>query len=213
MPEAQIEQFTKTVRFSETTSDVEAEGNSMQPIEKSLSLLTGDDLPHQDNDDVPEEAMFSAEFELLKYTETKMCKQRSGGRSRKTKHPKGSISASAGLQPTSEREGLASASASWDCTVPWKICQALVAMMSMLLLTAQGDLRAVLRADVQVDVWEVFCAPESWLSQAVQSEGMVASRINLHQGYDLYKHDTYVRLWDKFLQERPRRIWVASRYT
>ena len=173
MPEAQIEQFTKTVRFSEPTSDAEAEGNSMQPLEKSLSSLTGDDLPHQDND-VPEEAMFSAEFELLKYTETKMCKQRSGGRSRKTKHPKGSSSTSAGLQPTSEREVLASASASWDCTVPWKICQALVAMMSMLLLTAQGDLRAVLRADVHVDVWEVFCAPESWLSQAVQSEGMVA---------------------------------------
>lgn len=130
MPEAQIEQFTKTVRFSEPTSDVEAEGNSMQPLEKSLSSLTGDDLPHQDND-VPEEAMFSAEFDFLKCTETKMCKQRSGGRSRKTKHPKGSSSTSAGLQPTSEREVLASASASWDCTIPWKICQALVAMMSM----------------------------------------------------------------------------------
>ena len=83
----------------------------------------------------------------------------------------------------------------------------------MLLLTAQGDLRAVLRAHVHVDVWEIFCAPESRLSQAVQSEGMVASRINLHQGYDVYKHDTYVRLRNKFLQERPHRIWISSRCT
>lgn len=97
--------------------------------------------------------------------------------------------------------------------LPWKICQALMSMVGMLLLTAQGDLRSMLRGSQQVDVWELFCAPDSWLSEACRVEGLKASRINLHQNYDLYKSDSYDRLWDRFLAERPKRIWVSTKCT
>ncbi|CAK9112453.1 unnamed protein product [Durusdinium trenchii] len=83
--------------------------------------------------------------------------------------------------------------------------RAVMALSSMLLLVAQNDLSTLLRGHQQVDVWEVFCAPDSWLSSACHSEGLTASRINLHQNFDMYRADTYDELWDKFKRERPRR--------
>ena len=62
-------------------------------------------------------------------------------------------------------------------------------------------------------VWEMFCSPESWLTAACRSEGLKFSRINLAQGFDLYKPKVYEELKKKYKLERPRRIWVSTRCT
>ena len=58
-------------------------------------------------------------------------------------------------------------------------------------------------------VWEVACSPHSWLSEACEQRGLRPRRINLEQGYDLYKKET----WDnmKILRKRtkPRKIWLS----
>ena len=43
-------------------------------------------------------------------------------------------------------------------------------------------------------VWELFCSPESTLSQEVLKSGVRAVRINLAGGFDLYKAGTYDQL-------------------
>ena len=96
-------------------------------------------------------------------------------------------------------------------TLAWKILKAM-ALLSMLTLTAQTSLQQLLRGD-QVHGWELFCAPESWLTAACRSEGLRMPRINLHQGYDLYKKDTYDQLLKKYKRERPRRLWISTRCT
>ncbi|CAK9118545.1 unnamed protein product [Durusdinium trenchii] len=140
----------------------------------------------------------TVEFELLKIDEGKSNKSSRRGKSRREMEEQLS-------SPPSRSSGLS--------VLPWRICQAVMALSSMLLLVAQNDLSTLLRGHQQVDVWEIFCAPDSWLSSACHSEGLTASRINLHQNFDMYRADTYDELWDKFKRERPRRIWVSSRCT
>ena len=36
-------------------------------------------------------------------------------------------------------------------------------------------------------IWEIACATHSWLSEACQRQGLQPRRINLEQGYDLYR--------------------------
>ena len=96
--------------------------------------------------------------------------------------------------------------------LPWKIAKATMALLAMMTMAAQIGLRDFLRQD-RVDVWEMFCSPDSWLTEACKSEGLRSQRINLNQNYDLYKKDTYQQLKVKFKKERPRRIWVSTRCT
>ena len=88
----------------------------------------------------------------------------------------------------------------------------LLPFLGMMTLAAQTGLRDFLQGD-RVDGWEMFCAPDSWLTAACQTEGMRFSRINLQQGYDLYKTSTYELLKGKYKSEKPRRIWVSTRCT
>jgi len=99
------------------------------------------------------------------------------------------------------------------CGLPLKIGRAAASLMAMLMLHAQVGLQDLLRGDERVDCWELFCAPDSWLAAACQSEGLRASRINLHQGYDLYQPSTYDELRERFHRERPKRVWVSTRCT
>lgn len=98
-------------------------------------------------------------------------------------------------------------------SLPWKIAQALGTMASMLVTSYQCDLKTLLRGPQGVDVWEMFCAPDSWLTSACQETGLKCSRINLHMGFDLYDPKTYDRLRQKFVIEKPRKVWVSTRCT
>ncbi|CAL1139358.1 unnamed protein product [Cladocopium goreaui] len=84
--------------------------------------------------------------------------------------------------------------------------------LGMMTLAAQTGLRDFLQGD-RVDGWEMFCAPDSWLTAACRTEGLRFSRINLQQGYDLYKTNTYELLKEKYKSEKPRRIWISTRCT
>ena len=59
-------------------------------------------------------------------------------------------------------------------------------------------------------VWELFCSPESTLSQEVLKSGIRAVRINLASGFDLYKPETYEQLKKLWLLQRPKKIWISS---
>jgi hypothetical protein len=96
--------------------------------------------------------------------------------------------------------------------LPWRILKATLAFLGMMTLAAQTGLRDFLQGD-RVDGWEMFCAPDSWLTAACRTEGLRFSRINLQQGYDLYKTNTYELLKEKYKSEKPRRIWISTRCT
>ena len=210
VPELQIEQFAKKVQFSDAPPEVH------QFVDTTAE--TASEVPDQ------EYTCETVEFELLKIDEGKSNKSSRRGKSRRAaKHVLNSTSSrttslhgSASFSPAQEMEEQLSSAPSRSSglsVLPWRICQAVMALSSMLLLVAQNDLSTLLRGHQQVDVWEIFCAPDSWLSSACHSEGLTASRINLHQNFDMYRADTYDELWDKFKRERPRRIWVSSRCT
>lgn len=59
-------------------------------------------------------------------------------------------------------------------------------------------------------VWELFCSPESTLSQEVLKSGVRAVRINLAGGFDLYKAGTYDQLRSLWWTQRPKKIWISS---
>ena len=96
--------------------------------------------------------------------------------------------------------------------LPWRIVKAAVAFMGMMSLMMHTHLRDFLQNDT-VDGWEMFCSPDSWLTAAGRAEGLRMSRINLHQGFDLYKPKTYEILKKKYRAERPKRIWISTRCT
>ena len=58
-------------------------------------------------------------------------------------------------------------------------------------------------------LWEFARAPQSWLSQAVQDQGMDARRINLYNGFDLYKEETWARLRQLRRERKPRKLWFS----
>ncbi|CAL1161664.1 unnamed protein product, partial [Cladocopium goreaui] len=167
-----------------------------------LSMLTGDEIarlreiaaervqvfpmspPDSEDNNEPEDASLAEDFELLHFVESKMI----------------------------EGNPTVGGSAKF-CGLPLKIGRAAASLMAMLMLHAQVGLQDLLRGDERVDCWELFCAPDSWLAAACQSEGLRASRINLHQGYDLYQPSTYDELRERFHRERPKRVWVSTRCT
>ena len=58
-------------------------------------------------------------------------------------------------------------------------------------------------------LWEVACAPHSWLSQSAEQHSLKPRRINLNTGYDLYKPETWIRLQQLRRVRRPRKIWLS----
>ena len=58
-------------------------------------------------------------------------------------------------------------------------------------------------------LWEIACAPHSWLSESATEHGLNPRRINLQAGYDLYKKETWERLRELRLQRRPKRLWIS----
>ncbi|CAE7223872.1 unnamed protein product [Symbiodinium sp. CCMP2592] len=52
-------------------------------------------------------------------------------------------------------------------------------------------------------------APHSWLSQSAQQHELRARVINLHNGYDLYKSETWEHLRDLRQRHKPLKIWFS----
>ena len=58
-------------------------------------------------------------------------------------------------------------------------------------------------------VWEMFCSPESQLTEHVIQEGLHGRRINLASGFDLYKDKTYQDLQRLWRVHPPKKCWVS----
>lgn len=59
-------------------------------------------------------------------------------------------------------------------------------------------------------VWEMFCSPQSELTKQCEHYGMEGMRINLANGYDLYKASTYDHLKELYCKKRPKKVWVST---
>ena len=58
-------------------------------------------------------------------------------------------------------------------------------------------------------VWEIACSPHSWLSQACEKQGLPARRINLAEGYDIYRPETWESLKALRRVKKPKKIWFS----
>ena len=61
--------------------------------------------------------------------------------------------------------------------------------------------------DSRDGLWEIACAPHSWLTQAAEQHGLQPRRINLQSGFDLHLSKTWERLDELRRQRRPKRLW------
>ena len=84
-------------------------------------------------------------------------------------------------------------------------------LMAMTTLVAASMSRVLINLHLEGcdGLWEVACAPHSWLSDAAERRALHPRRINLQQGYDLYKKDTWNELRRLRQQRRPRRLWFS----
>ena len=62
-------------------------------------------------------------------------------------------------------------------------------------------------------VWEMFCSPDSGLTNSCLREGLNSIRIGLSSGFDPYKKETYEVLKNVFKKQRPRKIWISPMCT
>ena len=81
--------------------------------------------------------------------------------------------------------------------------------MGSLLLAMTTSLLVNLHMGQRDGVWEVACSPHSWLSEAAEKQGLRPRRINLANGFDLYKDETWQELRRLRRLHRPRRIWFS----
>ena len=81
--------------------------------------------------------------------------------------------------------------------------------LATMLMACTSSLLLSLHLGPRDGLWEVACAPHSWLSMAAEEHGLQPRRINLQQGYDLYQASTWERLREERRLRRPRRIWLS----
>ena len=84
-----------------------------------------------------------------------------------------------------------------------------VMLMAAAMTSAMSTAAMDLCGDGRDCVWEIACAPHSWLSEAVQKEGMKPRRINLASGYDLYQPSTWEAMEVLRKKVRPRKLWFS----
>ena len=84
-----------------------------------------------------------------------------------------------------------------------------VMMMVMTLTSTMTAAAMDLCVDGRDGLWEVACAPHSWLSEASMQHGIPSRRINLAEGYDLYQEETWHLLSQLHRKHRPRKIWLS----
>ena len=86
-------------------------------------------------------------------------------------------------------------------------------MNATLMATVASSMLAGLHVGDRDGLWEVTCAPHSWLSRAAQEHELRPRVINLRNGYDLYKPDTWEVVLVEFheLQEQRPRGTIGNR--
>ena len=82
-----------------------------------------------------------------------------------------------------------------------------VMMFASTMIAAASATMMDFTMDGRDGLWEVACAPHSWLSQAAEQHGLRPRRINLQSGFDLYQPKTWEQLDDLRRRCRPKRIW------
>ncbi|CAK9114245.1 unnamed protein product [Durusdinium trenchii] len=82
-------------------------------------------------------------------------------------------------------------------------------LMATTLLSSMASTTMDFVLDEQDGIWEIACAPHSWLSEACDQQGLRPRRINLQQGYDIYKTATWEHLKGLRRRHRPRRLWFS----
>ena len=116
----------------------------------------------------------------------------------------------AGLQPAMKKTGLEEPGL--QRPLPLRLGKSLLGLMHHV----QDDLQAKM-ADVVYDdkplVWEMFCSPESNLSNACNAHGLEAVRINLANNFDLYKDKTWDSVYELYEVQKPVAIWVSPKCT
>ena len=84
-----------------------------------------------------------------------------------------------------------------------------IMQMSVMMTTMLSGMLMGLHCHDRDGLWEVACAPHSWLSEAATQYGLAPRRINLAEGYDLYDKETWKRLRLLYKERKPRRIWFS----
>lgn len=99
---------------------------------------------------------------------------------------------------------------STSSTMPLKSSMAAkLLLMATTLLSSMASTTMDFVLDEQDGIWEIACAPHSWLSEACDQQGLRPRRINLQQGYDIYKTATWEHLKGLRRRHRPRRLWFS----
>ena len=84
-----------------------------------------------------------------------------------------------------------------------------VMALTGLMMTACSALLLDLHLHDRDGLWEIACAPHSWLSAAAEEHGLKPQRINLASGFDLYQKETWARLRELRVARKPRRLWIS----
>ena len=99
-----------------------------------------------------------------------------------------------------------------DKGAPLYIGKKLMAMAAMM-TAATASMLVGLHLEGRDGLWEVTCAPHTWMSQAAEEHGLQPRRIDRSSGYDLYKAETWEQL--RLLRRRkwPKKLWFSLPYT
>ena len=95
---------------------------------------------------------------------------------------------------------------------PAEMTQRMAAKVMVMFTTMMAMASASLTSfslDDRDGLWEIACAPHSWLSEAADRQGLRPRRINLQAGYDLYRKETWDHLRALRRRHRPRRLWFS----
>ena len=85
----------------------------------------------------------------------------------------------------------------------------LVQLASALMTTMMVLTSTLVTESPRVDLWEFCCSPHSNLTSEVTAVGLNSERINFQSRFDVYKDNTYDKLKEKYIIERPRRLWIS----
>ena len=97
-------------------------------------------------------------------------------------------------------------------SLPLRIGKAMMNMVHHLQENLNSNLANVVYEKEPV-VWELFCSPHSTLTESCLQNGMTGVRINLANGFDLYKEDTWNGLYKLYEVQKPKKAWVAPKCT
>ena len=97
--------------------------------------------------------------------------------------------------------------------LPLRIGKAAMNLIHMLNEDFKKNLAELVYDGKKPYVWEMFCSPNSTITQCCEREGLNGVRIGLSTGFDLYKDQTYEDLKTVFKKQKPKKIWVSPMCT